>query len=135
METSRMTDNELLDLYSDYLLSAFGQTTATGLSALLDGQVSHDRIQRFLAGQHRTAADLWCMVKPQVRAIQRADGVLILDDSIAEKPYTDENEIVCWHYDHTTGGMVKGINFMTALYHVRDVSLPVGFAIIAKTEQ
>jgi hypothetical protein len=29
--------------------------------------------------------------------------VLILDDSIAEKPYTDENDIICWHYDHTQG--------------------------------
>ncbi len=45
-----MTDDEILDLYSDYLISSFGQTTATGLSALLDGQISHDRIRRFLAG-------------------------------------------------------------------------------------
>ncbi|MCY4605689.1 MAG: IS701 family transposase, partial [Gemmatimonadetes bacterium] len=31
-------DKKLLDLYSDYLLSSFGATTATGLSSLLDGQ-------------------------------------------------------------------------------------------------
>jgi hypothetical protein len=54
-----MTNNELLDLYSDYLISSFGQTTATGLAALLDGQLSHDRIQRFLASELRTSADLW----------------------------------------------------------------------------
>ena len=30
-----MTNDELLDLYSDYLISAFGQTTATGLAAVL----------------------------------------------------------------------------------------------------
>jgi len=29
-----MKNGKLLDLYSDYLISAFGQTTATGLSAL-----------------------------------------------------------------------------------------------------
>ncbi|QHV99100.1 hypothetical protein [Spirosoma endbachense] len=28
-----------LDLYTDYLLSSFGQTTATGLSRLTDGAV------------------------------------------------------------------------------------------------
>ena len=110
-----MTDNELLDIYSDYLISAFGLTTATGLSALLEGQISHDRIQRFLASEQRTSHDLWMIVKPHIRAIQHADGVLIVDDSIAEKPYTDENDIICWHYDHTTGGMVKGINFLTGL--------------------
>ncbi len=27
-----MNDNELLDIYSDYLISAFGLTTATGLA-------------------------------------------------------------------------------------------------------
>ena len=129
-----MTDNELLDLYSDYLISAFGLTTATGLAAVLDGQISHDRVQRFLAGKPRTSADLWRVVKPHVRAIQRHDGVLILDDSIAEKPYTDENDLVCWHYDHAKDRTVKGINFLTALYHVAAVSLPVGITLIAKTE-
>jgi hypothetical protein len=110
-----MTDKELLDIYSDYLLNAFGLTTATGLASLLEGQISHDRIQRFLASQKRTSTELWLIVKPHIRAIQHQDGVLIVDDSIAEKPYTDENDIICWHYDHSTGGIVKGINFLTAL--------------------
>jgi hypothetical protein len=109
-------------------------TTATGLSALLEGQVSHDRIRRFLASEKRTSNELWTIVKPHIRAIQREDGVLIVDDSIAEKPYTDENDIICWHYDHTTGGMTKGINFVTTLYHVQGISLPVGFTVVAKTE-
>ena len=129
-----MTDDELLDLYSDYLLSAFGQTTATGLSALLEGQVSHDQVQRFLASSKRTSADLWRIAKPHVRKIERKDAVMIVDDSIAEKPYTDENEIICWHYDHSKDQVVKGINFMSALYHSAGLSLPVGFELIAKTE-
>jgi hypothetical protein len=127
-------DDHLLDLYTDYLISSFGLTTATGLSSLLGGSVSHDKITRFLASKPRTAADLWRIVKPFVRQIQRDDGVLILDDSIAEKPSSDENDIVCWHYDHAHDRMVKGINFLSCLYHAADVSLPVGFAVIAKTE-
>src|SRR3989337_1787774 len=119
-----MTNDELLDLYSDYLLSAFGPATATGLSALLEGCVSHDQVQRFLALPQRTSADLWRIAKPHVRKIERKDAVMIVDDSIAEKPYSDENDIVCWHYDH----------FMSALYHSQGISLPVGFALIAKTE-
>ena len=84
------------------------------------------------SSQH--AYDLWQTVKPHVRAIQHTDGVLILDDSIAEKPYSDENDIICWHYDHTQGRSVKGINFLTALYHAQGVSLPVGVTLIAKTD-
>jgi hypothetical protein len=129
-----MKNERLLDLYSDYLISSFGQTTATGLSALLNHEISHDAVQRFLSVEKQTSADLWRIVKPHVHAIESSAGVLIVDDSIAEKPYTDVNEIICWHYDHTHGRTVKGINFVTCLYHNQGVSLPVGFEIVTKTK-
>jgi len=122
-------------LYSDYLISSFGQTTATGLSALLHGEISHDSVQRSLASERKTSSDLWRTVKPHVREIESEDGALIVDDSIAEKPYTDENEIICWHYDHSQQRNVKGINFVTCLYHNRNVSLPIGFELVYKTER
>jgi hypothetical protein len=130
-----MKNGKLLDLYSDYLISAFGQTTATGLSALLNGEISHDQMQRSLAGEEQTSADLWRIAKPHVRKIERADGVMIVDDSIGEKPYTDENDIICWHYDHSQQRTVKGINFVTCLYHCQGVSLPISFEIVHKTEK
>jgi hypothetical protein len=129
-----MTDNELLDIYSDYRISAFGLTTATGLATVRDGPISHDWIQRFLAAKPRTSADLWRVVKPHVRAIQRDDGVRILADSIAEKPSTDEHDLGCWHDDHAKDRTVKGSNFLTALEHGRAVSLPIGVTLIATTE-
>ena len=129
-----MKNKELLDIYSDYLISAFGQTTGTGLAELLGGSVSHDQIQRLLGKEEMSAADLWQIVKPYVRQIEQADGVIIIDDSIAEKPYTDENEIICWHYDHSQDRSVKGINFVTCLYHASGYSLPIGFSLVAKTE-
>jgi hypothetical protein len=129
-----MDNKELLDIYTDYLISSFGLTTQTGLSQLLDGAISHDRIQRMLASPAQSGKELWQIVKPYVRQIQSEDGVLIIDDSISEKPYTDENEIICWHFDHTKGHNVKGINFITALYHVNGVSLPVNYQLVDKTE-
>lgn len=124
----------MLDIYSDYLVSAFGQTTGTGLAAVLEGNISHDQVQRFLAEPAFGSADLWQIVKPHVRAIQTDDGVMIIDDSIAEKPYTDENDMICWHYDHATRRTVKGIGFVSAVYHAHDVLLPVGFCLVTKTE-
>jgi hypothetical protein len=130
-----MKAQRIADLYSDYLLASFGATTATGLSDLLEGEISHDQVTRYLAGTKKTASDLWRTVKAFVREIQSAEGVLILDDSIEEKPYTDENDIVCWHYDHSKDRLLKGINFLTALYSSQGVSVPVGFHLVAKTEQ
>ncbi len=125
----------LLDLYTDYLLSSFGQTTATGLSKLMDGDISHDQVSRMLASPRTTSKDWWRMVKSQVRKIEQADGVMIVDDSIEEKAYTDENEIICWHYDHAKGRNVKGINFLTTLYYAQGIALPVAFEIVSKTER
>src|SRR2546426_1981660 len=127
-------DKSMLDLYSDYLLSSFGQTPATRLSNILQGTISHDRITRSLSENIPKSKDLWHMVKRYVRETESVEGVMIVDDSIEEKAYTDENDIVCWHYDHAHGCQTKGINFMTVLYTSKDVSLPVGFQIVAKTE-
>ena len=128
-------DKEILDLYTDYLLSSFGQTTATGLSKLMEGAISHDQVSRMLASPKITSKDWWLMVKPQVRKIERTDGIMIIDDSIVEKPYTDENEIICWHYDHTKGRNVKGINFITTIYYAQEVALPVAFEIVSKRDK
>ncbi len=43
--------DEIAEIYSDYLIASFGLTTATGLSDLLDGQISHDKITRFLSSK------------------------------------------------------------------------------------
>lgn len=122
----------LLDIYTDYLLSSFGATTATGLSRLLP-ELSHDQVTRMLAQQPLTDRDLWQIVKPQVRQVQSENAVLIIDDTVEEKPYTDESELITWHYDHSLGRTVKGINLLSALYLSRDVSLPVAFELIQKT--
>lgn len=77
--------NSELKLYTDYLLSTFGAATATGLSAMVEGDVSHDRITRFLSRQAYTSRDLWRQVKAMVRSVQSDEGVLIFDDTIQEK--------------------------------------------------
>jgi hypothetical protein len=128
-------NRELLELYSDYLLSAFSHTTATGLSRMTNGIVSHDKITRFLSDKELNSAELWHLVKPLVREIEDgASGVLIIDDTIEEKPYTDESELVCWHYDHSKGRNVKGINLLSTLYQVGDLSVPVAFELVKKSE-
>jgi cytochrome c1 len=132
-------NKDLLELYSDYLLSSFSHVTATGLSAMTAGAVSHDRITRFLASEEMNSRALWRLVKPMVRQLEEESehsehsGVLIIDDTIEEKPYTDESELVCWHYDHSKGRSVKGINLISALHEVGDASIPVAFELVKKS--
>lgn len=127
-----MQKANVLDLYSDYLIVNQGQATATGLSALLDNEVKHDTITRWLSSRDYTWKDLWQQAKPLVKQIVSTDAVFIVDDSVEAKPYTDENDLICWHYDHCLGRSVKGINQLTSLYHSNNVSVPVGYYLITK---
>ena len=128
----------LLDLYTDYLLSSFGSVTATGLSKALDGSVSHDKITRLLSENHFDSKNLWHEVKPLVREFENDTACLIFDDSLIEKPYTDENEIVGWFYDHSENRNKKSINILTAFYHSTKpdndlpLRLPVAFECVKK---
>jgi hypothetical protein len=127
-----------LDLYTDYLLSSTGQTSATGLSRLVDGALSHDVITRFLGRNGFSSKSLWLNVKSLVRAHESADACMVFDDTIVEKEYTDENDLVCWHYDHSKGRSVKGVNLLTAFYvsqkdeKTDPLRVPVAYELIEK---
>jgi len=124
----------LLDLYVDYLIASTSYTTATGMSKMLSNKISHDKITRFLSKLNYQPSDLWKISKKVVRNSDD-DGCLIVDDSISEKPYTDENDIICYHFDHSKNRTVRGINFVTALHYNGDTSLPVSYDIVRKTDE
>ena len=92
------TQIDYIELYTDYLISGNGYATATGLSSMLDGEVSHDKITRFLSKNEFTSKDLWKQVKKSVREVESDDACLIFDDTIQEKKWTDESDIMCWHF-------------------------------------
>lgn len=121
-----------LDLYTDYLLSSYSQTSATGLSAMVDGAVSHDSVTRLLSEREYTSKDLWLQVKQTIRQVEQEDAVLIFDDTIVEKQYTDENDIMCWHFDHSKGRNVRGVNLLNTLYYSGGASIPVAFEVVHK---
>ena len=53
----------------------------------------------------------------------------------------DENDIVCWHWDHKEKRSVKGINVLSAFYVTKTkegeppLRLPIGYRVITKTEK
>ena len=56
---------DMLDIYSDYLIAQSHKATATGLSSLLEGSISHDQVTRFLNQNEFNSRDLWQYVKPK----------------------------------------------------------------------
>jgi hypothetical protein len=124
---------DILDIYTDYLICQNQHATAIGLSNLLEGELSHDQITRFLNRNDYGSKDLWQYVKTDVRRHEQAKGgVLIIDDAIEEKPYTDENEIISWHFSHAKGRCVKGVNILSCLVRYAEIALPIGYEVINK---
>lgn len=124
---------DLLDIYSDYLISQNHYATATGLSALFDGEISHDQVSRLLRSGEYGSKELWSYIKSEVRRHEQdSDGVLLLDDTISEKTYTDENAVNCWHFSHAKGRHMKGLNLLSCLVRYGDIALPIGYEIVKK---
>ncbi|MBD2189976.1 transposase, partial [Pseudanabaena mucicola] len=128
-------DRKFLDLYSDYLISSFEKVTATGLSELLEGELSHDQITSRLRQCTGASVELWQLVKPTIRKYESEEGVLIFDDTLEPKPYSDENTIVGWYFDHSHNRSIKGINILNCIYHNQDISLPVAYEIVHKSKE
>jgi len=125
--------HELIDTYTDYLIGSTLPVTCTGLSKVLENKVSHDKFTRLLSGMEYSSKDLWGLVKQSVRENESEEGILVFDDTISEKPYTGENPLMGWHYDHTKGRSVKGVNMLTGLYlGDGDVSIPVVYELVEK---
>ena len=127
----------LLDLYTDYLLATPNHPTCTGLSKVLEGQISHDRFTRLLAGGTIDSKRLWKQAKPLVQEMVDSTDCVVLgvDDTIQAKPYSRENELNCWHFDHTEGRTVKGINLLSAVLTTDELAVPIGVEFIRKLDQ
>ena len=82
----------------------------------------------------------WRTIKPIVRRVEIDVGLLLIDDTIEEKPYTDENDMVSYHYDHSQNRMVKGVNIVNFVCHTdlgddEYINVPVAFELVTKTEE
>ena len=133
-----MERGDAFEFYVDYLLSSPRTATATGLSAVLDNALKHDYISDCLAQPELDSKAFWGEVKPFVREIEHPEAYLSIDDVIVAKPHSTENELICYHYDHTEGTMVKGINILNFMLSGskddQPVNCPLAWEVIRKTE-
>ena len=126
-------DRKTLDIYSDLLFANSSYATATSFSDALDGKISHDKFSHFLRHDDYDAITLWKTIKTKIKTVDNKEkAVLCFDDSIIEKPHTKENSINCWHYSHTRGWIIKGINLLSSLAVYPNARIPFSYKIIKK---
>ena len=132
-----MKSPELMDLYSDYLLSSPTVVSALVLVKVLNDSYSHDSVTRMLAQGELSQQKYWKQIKRVIRQVESTLAVISIDDTIEEKPHSTDNELISWHYDHSQGKSVKGINMVTFTYvneldsQVK-VKLPLAWELVRK---
>lgn len=131
-----MKKGDLMDLYTDFLLTSPNIASALVMSQMLHNRYSHDSITRMLAQDELDQRLYWKIIKPTIRQVETHDGVISIDDTIENKPHSNENELISWHFDHTVGKSVKGINIVTFnytnLYGDSTMKIPVSFELVRK---
>ena len=129
---------ELQDMYMNFALSSFEKIEMTKLEKVLGKGYSHDRFTKMLLCSNiDNEKSLWCHTKSLLRDYENEkSGCILVDDSILDKPHTKESELNCWHYDHTVGKSIKGICMLNFHYtDASDISIPLGYEIITKSER
>ena len=131
-----MKKSNLLDLYTDFLMTSPNVASALVMSKMLQDAYSHDSITRMLAQDELDQSAFWKLIKPTIRQVESLEGIISIDDTIEHKPYSEENELISWHFDHTQGKSVKGINIVTFNYSSQyddlTMKIPVSFELVRK---
>lgn len=115
--------------FIDFLIASPSQATATEAQRTQPDSTdpaAHDAYTRLL---HRLEPDsdaLWVEVQPDVC---RTTGVLVLDDSVLDKPYARKMDLVHHMWSGKHHRVVKGIDLLTLLWTDGDRHLPCDYRL------
>jgi len=75
---------------------------------------SHDELNRYLAGEQLQSKLTWEQVRTQV--VQTPKGFIFFDDTVADKNYSHDIELVRRQYSGNAHAVIKGIGIVTCVY-------------------
>lgn len=92
-------------------------------------KVAHDAYTRLLQRIEPDANELW---KESEREVDKGRGILVIDDTTLDKPYSKKIELVSRHWSGKHHEVVKGINLITLLWTDGDRHIPCDYRIYDK---
>lgn len=118
--------------YINFIIATPRSVTATEAERVQPDStnaVAHDAFTRLLARLEPDSGMLWTEAKTQ---IDLQSGILVLDDSTLEKPYSKFNALAYRHWSGKQGRVVEGINLITLLWTDGDRCVPVDYRVFDK---
>ena len=119
--------------YVEYLLATPGNYTCTHLAEHLDG-VSHDAVSDYLARERHTARGLWELARSLIN--DGPEAYLIVDESVQNKQYSKQIDLVRRQYSGNEHGLVRGIGVVNLVHStgLEGDFYPIDFRIYAPEE-
>ena len=119
--------------YINFLLASQGRYTCTEAArsqpAERADRPSHDAFTRLLLRQPQDTGSLWEEAEPLV---SKKSGVLVLDDTTLDKPYSKKIALVTNHWSGKHHDVVRGINLVTLLWTDGEKLVPTDYRIYDK---
>jgi putative transposase len=128
MNPPKVTDED----YINFIIATPRDVTATEAERVQPESTnapSHDAFTRLLQRLEPDAETLWIETRTQ---IEKTSGILVLDDSTLEKPYSEFNELVYQHWSGKQKAVVSGINLITLLWTDGTRCVPVDYRVFDK---
>ena len=128
MNPPKVTDED----YINFIIATPRDVTATEAGRVQPESKdapAHDAFTRLLQRLEPDAETLWQEAKTQ---IDLTGGILVLDDSTLEKPYSEFNALVYRHWSGKQKAVVNGINLITLLWSDGVRCVPVEYRIFDK---
>ena len=128
MNPPKVTDED----YINFIIATPRDVTATEAERVQPESKdapAHDAFTRLLSRLDPDAETLWTEARPQIDV---QTGILVLDDSTLEKPYSEFNALVYRHWSGKQKEVVSGINLITLLWTDGVRCVPVDYRIFDK---
>ena len=128
MNQPKVTDED----YINFIIATPRDVTATEAGRVQPeskNAPAHDAFTRLLQRLEPDAETLWEEAKSQ---IDLQSGILVLDDSTLEKPYSERNALVYRHWSGKQKAVVNGINLITLLWTDGSRVVPVDYRVFDK---
>jgi hypothetical protein len=128
MNPPKLTDED----YINFIIATPRDVTATEAERVQPeskNAPAHDAFTRLLGRLEPDAETLW---QESQRQIDLNSGILVLDDSTLEKPYSEFNSLVYRHWSGKQKEVVNGINLITLLWTDGVRCVPVDYRVFDK---
>ena len=129
MNPPKVTDED----YINFIIATPRDVTATEAERVQpeskNAPAAHDAFTRLLQRLEPDPETLWIEAKSQ---IDLESGILVLDDSTLEKPYSERNALVYRHWSGKQKAVVAGINLITLLWTDGTRCVPIDYRIFDK---